>query len=70
MFAAKFFAALAIIFALCAGVSTGRALPALDLYVHDMAYIVIEPRQLLWFGFLTCAMFAVLYYATARSLGA
>jgi|SRR2546423_10889667 len=67
MLTGKLFAALAIIFALCAWIITGMVPPSLDLSLHEI-YLVIAPRQLLLFGLITCAIFSVLYFAIDRLL--
>jgi heme/copper-type cytochrome/quinol oxidase subunit 1 len=69
MLPAKLFGALALIFAVCLWISTGRALPSFDIYLHA-TYFAFGPLLLLLYGSVICANFAVLYYATTRCWGA
>jgi hypothetical protein len=65
MLAAKFFAALAIVFLICAGLAWLSPMPALDIYIHDK-YVAFGPKLVLLFCAATSVNFAVLYYAAVR----
>jgi hypothetical protein len=65
MLPANVFAALAVVFAVLAGLAYLSAFPGLDLYVHA-TYFVLRPSFALLFCVLTSANFAVLYYAGDR----
>jgi heme/copper-type cytochrome/quinol oxidase subunit 1 len=69
MLPAKLFAVLAVVFAVCVRISRARALPALDIYLHD-TYVVLPAWHSFWFGSVLCTGFAALYYATTRYLNA
>jgi heme/copper-type cytochrome/quinol oxidase subunit 1 len=66
MLPAKLFAALAAIFAVLAGLARMLPPPGIDLYVHA-TYFVLAPMLVLLFCVVSCATFAVLYYAGDRS---
>jgi len=62
---AKLFAALAVVFAILAGLARLRPLPGVDVAVHS-TYFVIGPILVLLLSLVTSANFAVLYYSGER----
>jgi hypothetical protein len=65
MLPARLFAGLTLAFSICAGLAWLFAWPAADIAVHDR-YFLFGPSLVPLFCALTCANFAVLYYAAVR----
>lgn len=65
MLSAKLFAALAIVFLICAGVARMGLMPAVDISLHDQ-YFAFGPILVFLFCAVTSVNFAVLYYVAAR----